>query len=145
MLYSVSVVIPQEQSAAGGLFQVMTSLASAIGLVFSSIVANAHTSTEEPDKSFRYGFWVSVAYGLFAVVAAIPLLWGIGVVSFRAYIASPSEADIFSRPHSSTRRERRLALRPSSLTTTRRSCSTSTPSSRFRFKRVLASFCTAGK
>lgn len=81
MLYSVSVVIPQEQSAAGGLFQVMTSLASAIGLVFSSIVANAHTSTEEPDKSFRYGFWVSVAYGLFAVVAAIPLLWGIGVVS----------------------------------------------------------------
>jgi hypothetical protein len=81
MLYSVSVVIPQEQSAAGGLFQVMTSLASAIGLVFSTIVANAHTSTEEPDKSFRYGFWVSVAYGLFAVVGAIPLLWGIGVVS----------------------------------------------------------------
>lgn len=61
----------------------MTSLASSFGLVFATIVASAHTSPTESDVMFKYGFWVSLSYGVFAFLAAIPLLWGIGVVSRR--------------------------------------------------------------
>ncbi|ORY26751.1 major facilitator superfamily domain-containing protein [Naematelia encephala] len=80
MLYCVSVVVPSEMTAAGGLFQVMTSLASSFGLVFSTIVATAHVSETEPIKEYTYGFWTAVSFGAFAFVAAIPGLWGIGVL-----------------------------------------------------------------
>ncbi|WRT70066.1 uncharacterized protein IL334_007060 [Kwoniella shivajii] len=80
MLYCVSIVVPSEMKAAGGLFQVMTSLASSFGLVFSTMVAEAHTSKTEPIRSFSYGCWTAVAFGTFAFIAAIPGMWGIGVL-----------------------------------------------------------------
>ncbi|WWD22222.1 hypothetical protein CI109_106713 [Kwoniella shandongensis] len=80
MLYSISIVIPSEMNAAGGLFQVMTSLASSFGLVFSTMVADAHTSKSDPMRRFNYGCWTAVAYGCFALLMAIPGLWGIGVL-----------------------------------------------------------------
>ncbi|KAK8845280.1 hypothetical protein IAR55_005993 [Kwoniella newhampshirensis] len=80
MLYSISIVVPSEMNAAGGLFQVMTSLASSFGLVFSTIVADAHTSPEDPMRRFNYGCWTGVAYGCFALIMAVPCLWGIGIL-----------------------------------------------------------------
>lgn len=38
ILYNISVVVPSEVAAAGGLYQVMTSLAPAIGNVFATIL-----------------------------------------------------------------------------------------------------------
>jgi hypothetical protein len=55
MLYCVSVVIPSEMSAAGGLFQVMTSLAASFGLVFSTMVGEGQISPTDPIREFQYG------------------------------------------------------------------------------------------
>ena len=99
MLYSVSAVIPSEQSAAGSLFQVrsrlsrllltdksilsqaMTALAPSLGIVFATLVSSSQKSVAEPDREHRYAFFTAMAYSLFAFVAAGPCLWGIGVVS----------------------------------------------------------------
>lgn len=60
----------------------MTSLAPAFGNVISTIVLDNQLKRDptDPNKAFQHAFYTGLAFVTFALVVAVPGLWGIGIL-----------------------------------------------------------------
>ncbi|KII89636.1 hypothetical protein PLICRDRAFT_39748 [Plicaturopsis crispa FD-325 SS-3] len=98
-IFVAKVVTPDEQSVAGGLFQTMTQLGTALGLTITTIVFNrvvkreaelvgqdisvtgtASASPAAQLKGYRSAQWTCFAFGIFASLLGIAFLRKVGVV-----------------------------------------------------------------
>ncbi|TFK24819.1 efflux protein [Coprinopsis marcescibilis] len=83
-IYVAKVALPHEQSVAGGLFNTMTQLGTAVGVTVSTVVFNQITLREGPGAdrllSFQAAQWTCFAFGAFGFVLAVIFFRGVGVV-----------------------------------------------------------------
>ncbi|KAF9497440.1 MFS general substrate transporter [Pleurotus eryngii] len=113
-IFVARVVKPEEQSLAGGLFQTMTQLGTALGVTVTTIVFNrvvAHDARRlglDPASSsaeggvpahsppmlagYRAAQWTAFAFGAVATLVTLATMSGVGIVGDRKGTPSPSNA-----------------------------------------------------
>ncbi|KAH8109878.1 MFS general substrate transporter [Phellopilus nigrolimitatus] len=86
-IFVAKVSAPHEQSLAGGLFQTLTQLGTALGLAATTIVHNTvlRSETNESGRdiqldAYRAAQWMVFAFGAFASILALLFLRGVGPV-----------------------------------------------------------------
>lgn len=74
----------------------MTSLAPAFGNVISTLVLDMQLKKDpkDPNKAFQHAFYTAVAFVTFALVVALPGLWGVGIIGKSGESARVLEAVI---------------------------------------------------
>ncbi|KAF4568237.1 hypothetical protein EYR40_010365 [Pleurotus pulmonarius] len=122
-IFIARVVKPEEQSLAGGLFQTMTQLGTALGVTVTTIVFNRVVAQDArrlgldpasnspqggvPDHSepmlngYRAAQWTAFAFGAIATVVTVATMSGVGIVGDRREAASPvspGDDDNFNDP-----------------------------------------------
>jgi len=94
-LFIAKVSLPHEQSVAGGIFQTMTQLGTAVGVTVSTVVFNRVkdqiASGQDDLKSYQAAQWTNVGFGLFAAITSLIFFRGVGVVGHRPQ--TPDELD----------------------------------------------------
>jgi len=82
-MYVTSAVAMHEQALAGGIFNTVTQIGTALGLAVTSIVASSVTGTstapEDVLNGYRAGFWMAFALGCVGLIISFSLT-GIGKV-----------------------------------------------------------------
>ncbi|KAF9053953.1 MFS general substrate transporter [Hymenopellis radicata] len=78
MLYLVSCVPPNQASASGAWFSVVTAYASSLGIIVVFAVIEDYPVSKP--NVYTNGYWTGAAWSAFAGLAAIPAFWGIGII-----------------------------------------------------------------
>ncbi|KAH8102358.1 MFS general substrate transporter [Phellopilus nigrolimitatus] len=89
-IFVAKVSAPHEQSLAGGLFQTLTQLGTALGLAATTIVHDTVLRSEAGDSGrdvqldgYRAAQWTNLGFGAFASILALVFLRGVGPVGQR--------------------------------------------------------------
>lgn len=110
-MFVARVAGPGEQSVAGGLFQTLTQLGTALGLAVTTIVHNSVLKSASGDdssasvdedasraaqlKAYHAAQWAAFAFGVSASVLAAIFLRGVGVIGDRhGHHPSPPKGDL---------------------------------------------------
>ncbi|KAF7420881.1 hypothetical protein PC9H_011399 [Pleurotus ostreatus] len=119
-IFVARVVKPEEQSLAGGLFQTMTQLGTALGVTVTTIVFNRVVAQDArrlgldpasnspqggvPDHSepmlagYRAAQWTAFAFGAVATLVTVATMSGVGIVGDRKGASSSSSSSSPSSP-----------------------------------------------
>ncbi|KAH6911804.1 efflux protein [Coprinopsis sp. MPI-PUGE-AT-0042] len=86
-IYVARIALPEEQSVAGGMFNTMTQLGTAIGVTVTTVVFDAVRSKNGPGAdqllSYQAAQWAAFAFGIIATIIAVVTFRGVGVVGDR--------------------------------------------------------------
>jgi len=112
-LFVAKIVLPHEQSVAGGLFQTMTQIGTGFGLTITTIVFNSVVDAESAKlgivvnssgtnapmsaelQGYRSAQWTSAAFPFFASLLAVIFLRKVGIVGHKKHGGEePSEQPI---------------------------------------------------
>lgn len=93
-IYVARVALPEEQSVAGGLFNTMTQLGTAIGITVATVVYNSINAKNGPEAdklpAYQGSQWASFAFGVLGAVIALVCFYGVGIVGDKI----PRAADV---------------------------------------------------
>jgi len=88
IIYVARVSSADEQSVAGGLFNTMIQLGTAIGITVSTVVFNSVTAKRDADAdrlaSYHASQWMSLAFGLLGTIIAAACFYNIGIIGDKA-------------------------------------------------------------
>ncbi|KLO14349.1 MFS general substrate transporter [Schizopora paradoxa] len=99
-LFVAKVALPHEQSLAGGLFQTLTQLGTALGLAVTTIVHNSVLRQRTQLDAYKAAQWTAFGFGVLGAVLAAVFLRGVGPVGHRP---SPSSKPDEENPTSTER------------------------------------------
>lgn len=92
-IFVAKVCLPHEQSLAGGLFQTLTQLGTALGLAATAIVHNTvlrdkfgQPGVDAELDAYKAAQWLAFAFGAFGALVGVLFLRGVGPVGNRASI-----------------------------------------------------------